>query len=727
MNIYDEAGMVTDDVVKAVDDVIRYVGKDITYGMTLGLGKPVLFINELYRRAKEDPSIKLKILTALSLELPVGRSELEKRLVGPLSERIFGGYPEFDYMADIRDGKMPPNIELFEFYSKAGSIMNRDECQQNHIPSHYTHVAKLCVYIHKVNVFGELISTKMINGRRMYSMGCNTDICVEALDLLNREKAAGRKLAVVGEVNENLPFMYGDAVCESEKFDILLSGPQYNYRLFAPPKDAVSNRDHMIGLNVSALVRDGGTLQIGIGSLGDAIVNSLEMRHLNNSLYNSIIEKAGLLERYGDLIKQIGGTEKFTEGLYSSAEMFVDPFLQLYRQGILKRKVYDNLQIMELVEEKKLSADRIPSGILEMLDQKDAIRLNLREKDFKLLTEYGILKDGLVFNEGYICDGDKKYNADLTDKKNLEQIKSLLGKELKNGHIIQAGFYLGPESFYKALNEMPEEERSQFRMAGVEKVNQLYGDEKLRTIQRKKGRFVNTGMMATLTGAIISDQLEDGRVVSGIGGQYNFVSMAHLLPDGKLIMTIRSTRGTGKNVKSNIVFNYGHCTIPKHMRDIIVTEYGIAHIKGLPERQIIEEMIKITDSRFQQQLVDRAKKAGKLRKDYQVPAEYRNNFPEKIDALIKTYQPQGYFKQFPYGTDISPEEIVLGGSLKMLKVLKEQKPLSTAGRFIAEMLKPVPEKAVPYLERMKLNNPVSINEKLQQKLVLLALRNSGRI
>lgn len=50
----------TNDVVKAVDDVINYVGKDITYGMTLGLGKPVHFINELYRRAKEDPSIKLQ-------------------------------------------------------------------------------------------------------------------------------------------------------------------------------------------------------------------------------------------------------------------------------------------------------------------------------------------------------------------------------------------------------------------------------------------------------------------------------------------------------------------------------------------------------------------------------------------------------------------------------------------------------------------------------------------
>jgi acyl-CoA hydrolase len=55
-------------------------------------------------------------------------------------------------------------------------------------------------------------------------------------------------------------------------------------------------------------------------------------------------------------------------------------------------------------------------------------------------------------------------------------------------------------------------------------------------------------MIANLFGAVASDQLEDGRVVSGIGGQYNFVSMAHALPDARLIMMIRSTRGSGKTL-----------------------------------------------------------------------------------------------------------------------------------------------------------------------------------
>jgi len=727
VSMYGKTGVVTDDVVKTVDDVINYVGKEINFAMTLGLGKPALFINELYRRAKEDPSIKLNIFTALSLEMPRGNSELEQRLVGPLVERIFGGSPVFEYMVDIRDGRLPDNVQLFEFYSKAGSIMSRPMSQRNHLPSHYTHVARDAFFSNGVNVFGQLITSKEVNGKKIYSMGCNTDICVGALELLQYGKKRGKKMVIIGEVNENLPFMYGDAVYEADEYDVLLEGPQYNYRLFAPPKDAVALKDHMIGLNVSTLIKDGGTLQVGIGALGDAIVAGLDMRHSHNEKYNEIIQKTGLLERHGELIRKWGGTGTFETGLYGSSEMFVDAFMQLYKKGILKRKVYDNLQIMQLIEEGKLSSDSIPHDILEMLDEKDGIRLKLREKDFKMLSEFGILKEGLTFKDGFIYEGDKKYDADLMKPENLEAAKQLLGKKLKNGQVILGAFYLGPESFYNALNEMSEEERAQFGMSGVEKVNQLYGDEKLRMLQRKRARFVNTGMLATAFGAIASDQLEDGKVVSGIGGQYNFVSMAHAIPDARVIMMIKSTRGSGKKVRSNIVYNYGHCSIPKHLRDIVVTEYGIADIRGLSDSRVVEEMVKITDSRFQQQIIDTAKRHGKLREDFVLPEEFKNNYPERIDAFLKPYQAEGYFKQFPFGTDFTPEEAVLGGSLKALKAYKEVKPLSTIFRLIAEMLKPVPESAAPYLKRMDLEKPANFGQRFQQKTVLLALRNAGRI
>ena len=60
--------------------------------------------------------------------------------------------------------------------------------------------------------------------------------------------------------------------------------------------------------------------------------------------------------------------------------------------------------------------------------------------------------------------------------------------------------------------------------------------------QRRDARFVNTAMVVTLLGATSSDQLEDGRVVSGPGGQHDLVAMAHELEGARSIIGVRSTR-----------------------------------------------------------------------------------------------------------------------------------------------------------------------------------------
>src|SRR5260221_6025402 len=93
-------------------------------------------------------------------------------------------------------------------------------------------------------------------------------------------------------------------------------------------------------------------------------------------------------------------------------------------------------------------------------------------------------------------------------------------------------------------------------------------------------------MMVTLSGAAVSDGLADGRVVSGVGGQYNFVAMAHELERARSILLLRSTREAGGRVESNIVFNYGHVTIPRHPRDIVVTQHGVADLPGRTDAEV---------------------------------------------------------------------------------------------------------------------------------------------
>ena len=141
-------------------------------------------------------------------------------------------------------------------------------------------------------------------------------------------------------------------------------------------------------------------------------------------------------------------------------------------------------------------------------------------------------------------------------------------------------------------------------------------------------------MMLTTLGAAVSDGLADGRVVSGVGGQYNFVSMAHALPGARSVLCVRSTRSKDGKLSSNIVTGYGHTTIPRHLRDIAITEYGIADLRGRTDGECVAAMINIADSRFQEPLLAEAKRANKIDAAYRIPEEYRRNTPERLEEAF---------------------------------------------------------------------------------------------
>src|SRR5690606_345989 len=111
------------DVEAAVDRILEHIGDEIVLGLPLGLGKPVELVNALYRRAQADTSIRLRILTALSLEKPVGSSGIEQAFLAPFVERVFAGVADLDYVRDLRENRLPPNVEIREFYFRPGSML----------------------------------------------------------------------------------------------------------------------------------------------------------------------------------------------------------------------------------------------------------------------------------------------------------------------------------------------------------------------------------------------------------------------------------------------------------------------------------------------------------------------------------------------------------------------------------------------------------------------------
>jgi hypothetical protein len=206
-------------------------------------------------------------------------------------------------------------------------------------------------------------------------------------------------------------------------------------------------------------------------------------------------------------------------------------------------------------------------------------------------------------------------------------------------------------------------------------------------------------------------------------GQYNFVAMAHALPDARSILTLRSTREKNSTVTSNILWNYGNTTIPRHLRDIVVTEYGVADLRGLTDEDVIAAMLNIADSRFQDGLKREAQAARKLRHDYVIPEMHRNNTPRGLEERFILARARGLFSEFPFGSDFTGEEIVLA---KALTRLKEK----TAGGWPrvktlldAVIYRGIPATIRPYLERMSLNAPQTRQEWLWQRLLVQELRS----
>src|SRR5579859_432366 len=408
------------------EDIVRDVGTNLVVALPLGLGKANHVANALYARAVADRSVNLTLFTALTLEKPQPSNLLEQRFIVPVVERLFGGYPELAYAGALRANALPPNVQVIEFFFLAGRWLHVPFAQQHYISANYTHVSSYLL-ARGLNVIAQLVAKRVIDGVTRYSLSCNTDM---TLDLL-RARAEGRDaFKLIGQVNSELPFMPGAGDLPGEDFSAVLDSSNTEFPLFAPPSEPISDTKYAIGLHAAGLVRDGGSLQIGIGQIGDALAQGLILRHRDPSQFDAAMKRLTPATE----ARQAVQTGSFDKGLYGVSEMLFEAFVALIEAGILKREV-----------------------------------------------------DGVV---------------------------------------LHGAFFIGPKSFYRSLRDMSPDQIARIQMMPVSFTNELYGDEEAKRRARVDARFVNNAMMATMLGAVISDGLESGQVVSGVGGQYNFVAQA---------------------------------------------------------------------------------------------------------------------------------------------------------------------------------------------------------
>ncbi|MEX6675037.1 acetyl-CoA hydrolase/transferase C-terminal domain-containing protein [Pseudomonas sp. W2Oct36] len=631
-------------IEQAVDHVLAELPAHVHMGMPLGLGKPNRFANALYARIKSLPDRHLTIYTALCLGRPDGGDGLQGRFLEPFLERVFDDYPELDFLTDLRRDDLAPNVHVQQFFMQPGSLLGSVEAQQDYVSSNYSHAAR-DINANGLNLIAQLIARDPQRPDQL-SLSCNPDITLDLLPLVEKRRGLGERILMLGHVHSDLPYMQGDAEVSADTFDLLIEHEERS-TLFSTPNMPVGIQDHFIGLYASTLVRDGGTLQIGIGSMGDALTAALLARQADNETYRACLAELDGISTWKPLIEAQGGVMPFATGLYGCSEMLVNGLLVLLDAGIIRRKVYADIELQQMAND----------GVL----------------------------DESVYGDGVLIHG---------------------------------GFFLGPRSFYERLREFTPAQIAQINMTAISYINELYGNETLKRLQRRDARFINSCFTVTLLGAAVSDQLADGRVVSGVGGQYNFVAQGHALEGARSVLILRSWRESGGEVNSNIVWDYAHTTIPRHLRDIVVTEYGIADLRGKTDSAVIEALLNISDSRFQPGLIDQAQKAGKLPKDFRLDPLFSQNTPERLKDI--RHQFPSLFVEYPLGSDFTAEERDL---LRALNWLKSKFKLTEIIELGKATLEAPDASAYPeHLQRMGLDHPQGLRDELYQRLVLAGLQ-----
>jgi GNAT superfamily N-acetyltransferase len=142
---------------------------------------------------------------------------------------------------------------------------------------------------------------------------------------------------------------------------------------------------------------------------------------------------------------------------------------------------------------------------------------------------------------------------------------------------------------------------------------------------------INNCMQIDLSGQVASESAGH-RHVSGTGGQLQFVRGAFMSDGGKSFMCLSSRYMKGVNPASRIVCGLEPGTVvttPRTDVMYVVTEYGIANLRGRSVRERAMSLIGISHPMFRPRLMEAARKLSLVYRD-QI---YRSSdYPEDLEA-----------------------------------------------------------------------------------------------
>jgi 4-hydroxybutyrate CoA-transferase len=205
----------------------------------------------------------------------------------------------------------------------------------------------------------------------------------------------------------------------------------------------------------------------------------------------------------------------------------------------------------------------------------DAVLLFLTDKsDLGIHTE--------MFSDGVV---DLYHRGVITNRR----------KQLQRDKMV-ANFLMGTRKLYDFVDDNPI-----VNMFPVNYVNDPYVIG-----QNDNVVAINSAIEVDLMGQVVADTMGPVQY-TGIGGQVDFMRGAARSKGGKAIIALPSTAKRGEVSRIVAKISDG-AAVTTHRADVdyVVTEHGIAHLKGKMLRQRAEALIAIADPKFRNQIVEEA-------------------------------------------------------------------------------------------------------------------------
>uniref|UniRef100_A0A7C5RK16 Acetyl-CoA hydrolase/transferase family protein n=1 Tax=Fervidobacterium thailandense TaxID=1008305 RepID=A0A7C5RK16_9BACT len=246
------------------------------------------------------------------------------------------------------------------------------------------------------------------------------------------------------------------------------------------------------------------------------------------------------------------------------------PEVELLKPKEIEKKIAEN--IMNLIEDGstiQLGIGGIPNAVAQFLKEK---------RDLGIHTE--MLTESMIdlFEAGAITN---------------------MRKTLWKGKFV-CTFAYGTRRMYDFVNDNP----------AVLFLRGRYVNDPYIIAQNEKMVSINTALIVDLTGNVCSEAIGTSHY-SGTGGQLDTHRGAVKSKGGKGIIALRSTakEGTISTIVPTLPAG-SPITVPRQDIDYVVTEWGVAHLRGLPVRKRALALIEIAHPDFREYLRNEAKELG---------------------------------------------------------------------------------------------------------------------